>query len=625
MSIVTDKQRLAIPLLLVLLVLFPYAQTLGFGWLSYDDPQYVTENPHIAQGLTWDGLREAFTHGLNLLWIPVTSISYMAGVSLHGLHPSGHHATNVLLHAINVLLAFAVFRRLCGSLPAATLIAALVATHPLHVEPVAWVSGRKDLLCALFWLLCLGAYLRYSERPSPAKLTVVVLLFALGMASKVTMMTLPFVLLVLDWQPLRRVWEWKRLPHCVGLLVLEKLPMMLVAALAAWWAVQLHVNEGGIRDFDAVPLGVRLMNATHVYALHLRQVVAPYGLTIHYPYAENGPALPVFAASLSLLVVVTFACVALARRLPLLLVGWLWYLIALAPSVGLARVDSFLTADRYTYVPMLGVYLMLGVLFDVLLQQRPALRRPAVALVTLLVLALAGAAFVQAQTWRDDLSLFGRAVSVHPDSPTALNGYGTALSRAGRIEEAKAVLEKARAAEGPFRILPTMNLAMLAAKEANWTGARTLLGEVVSGNPSYAPAYGALAQVLQDEAKTIAAPEARAALEAEARIAQRQAELTGKAAVFQPGQPDPDGSEALCRIGLAYQQLSRIPDAMEHYARAALLDPANPKPHSLRGTAHFSQQRLNEARAAFEEALRIDPGFAPAQENLKLLQQIAAQ
>lgn len=622
MNNLTDRQRLAIPLLLVLLALLPYAQTLGFDWLHYDDPHYVTGNPHIAQGLTWDGLREAFTHGLNLLWIPVTSISYMFGVSLHGLHPAGHHATNVLLHAINVLLAFAVFRRLTGGLAAATVIAALFAVHPLHAEPVAWISGRKDLLCAFFWLLTLAAYWRYCRRPSSPGLALVVLLFALGMASKVTMMTLPVVLLLLDWQPLGRVWEWKRLPNCLTMLVLEKVPMILVAGLAAWWAVQLHVSEGGIRSLDAVPLGVRLMNATHVYALHLCQLAAPVGLTIHYPYAENGPGLPVFAASLALLSVISIASLTLARRMPLLLAGWLWYLLTLAPSVGLARVDSFLTADRYTYVPMLGVYLMLGVLFDALLRQRPALRRPAVAAATLAVLALAGATFAQARVWRDDLSLFGRAVLVYPDSPTALNGYGTALRRAGRIDEARQVFEQARAGTGPFRILPTMNLAMIAASEQDWQKARDYLGEIVAGNPEYSPAYSALAQVIRDQA-AIAVDAERGALEREARIAAAQAACAGGVAEAQT-QPvsEAEASEALCRMGLAYQKLGRMPDAMSRYQQAAETDPANPRPHSLSGTALFTNQQYTAARAAFEMALRIDPNYGPALENLKLLQQM---
>jgi len=618
MDNLTEKQRLLILAILVVLVLLPYAQTIGFDWLHYDDPQYVTENPYIAQGVSWEGLREAFTHGLNLLWIPVTSISYMLGVSWHGLHPAGHHATNVLIHAVNVLLAFAVFRRLCGSLPAATLIAALFAVHPLHAEPVAWISGRKDLLCAFFWLLCLGAYLRYSDRPSPAKLAGVVALFALGMASKVTMMTLPFVLLLLDWQPLRRggcARNWL-------LLGLEKVPMILVAGLAAWWAVQLHVSEGGIRSLDAVPLGVRLMNATHVYALHLFQVVAPFGLTIHYPYAENGPAWTVFAGSLALLIVISMACFALARRMPLLLVGWLWYLVTLAPSAGIARVDSFLTADRYTYVPLLGVYLMLGVLFDALLQYRPALRRPAVVAAALAVLVFASLAFVQARTWRDDLSLFGRAVSVYPDSPTALNGYGTALRRAGRMDEARQILERARAGEGPFRILPTMNLAMMAASEHRWDEARAYLGEIVAGNPGYAPAYTALAQVLQDEAAMLPESE-RAALLAESRIAGAQAVYSdGVRPAITPLPSRAEMSEAYCRIGLAYQQLGRVDEAMASYEEAAGVDPTNPKPHSLRGTAYFSQQRLQDARAAFEEALRIDPQYGPARENLRMLDQM---
>jgi tetratricopeptide (TPR) repeat protein len=600
-----------------LMALLTFGRSVGFEWLHYDDPQYVTENPYINQGLTLEGLREAFTHGLNLLWIPLTSISYMLGVSLHGLSPAGHHATNVLLHAVNAVLVLLVFRRLTGSLWAATLAAFLFAVHPLQAEVVAWVSGRKDLLATFFWLLTLWAYTRFADHPTPRHILPVYLLFALGMASKVTMVTLPAILLLLDWRPFARVWEWRKLPHCLALLVYEKLAMFGMGAFAVWWALRLHVDEGGIRTFDQVSLGMRAMNAIYVYAFHLVKVFVPTNLTVHYPYFEQGPPMPLFAGACALLLLVTLACVLMLRRQPLLLVGWLWYLLALLPSVGLARVDSFLTADRYVYVPMLGVYLMIGVAVAALVEARPALQRALSIAVVLWVAALSCLGYLQTNHWRNDLTLFGHAATVYPDNPPILNGYGTALRRADRIEEARTAFERARAGAGPFRILPTMNLAMLSASQQQWEEAQAYLREILMGNPTYAPAYSVLLQVLHDASTATPDPVQQATFEQEARVTSIQAAI----ATGQPVDPvpTPEHAMALDRLGLAWLGLERPDAALEYFKQASMADPTQPRYPNLVGTVHFMQGQFAEAAAQFKTALDIDPAFLPALMNYGLM------
>ncbi|MFM1919248.1 MAG: hypothetical protein RLZZ303_882 [Candidatus Hydrogenedentota bacterium] len=558
--------------LLALVAVLPFSQAVGFDWLRYDDPQYVTENPHISGGLTWAGIQEAFGHGLNLLWIPVTSISYMLGVSLHGLHPAGHHLTNVLLHAVNTLLAFAAFRALHAPRWSALAAAALFAVHPLAAEPVAWISGRKDLLGATFWLGAIVAYARFAAAPTAPRMVLPLLLFALGIASKVTVIALPLVLIALDALAFRRLQSGTALPRCAALLVAEKLPMFLLGALVSWWAVQLHVNEGGIRSLEQVPMAVRVMNVVHVYAFHVVKFALPTGLTVHYPYLESGPPPLLLAAAATLLLGISVALLLVARRAPLALAGWLWFTMALLPSAGLARVDSFLTADRYAYVPMLGLALMVCALGQAQYEQLPSLRRPLLAALAGAVALYAGAAFVQAGHWRNDVSLFARAASLYPESPTILNGYGTALNRAGRREDARAVFERARAAQGPFRILPTMNLAMLCASEGDWDGARRYLQEVVGGNPEYLPAYAFLARVNRDEAAAEQNPERRQALERGARMAEAMSQIMARET---KAKPDTDTaftaeelSEAHRALASAYSQLGLLKQSFEHNAMA---------------------------------------------------------
>jgi hypothetical protein len=346
---------------LVLLVLLVFAQTARFDWLLYDDPLYVTNNPDIAGGLTMAGLRAAFTKGLVLLWIPVTSISYMLGVSIHGQSSAAHHLTNVALHGMNVLLVLWAFRKLTRNDWMALLVAALFAVHPLCVEPVAWISARKDVLSTTFTLIALGGYLHYAGRPSAARLLLVTLAFMLGVASKVAVLTLPAVLLVLDWRPLHR-WQPSWIPgRSLVRLIAEKLPMFAFGLFGMVMALYLHSVAANV-EATVAPLGVRVMNACYVYAFYVAKFLLPSGLTVHYPYFEQGPPYQLAAGSVLLLAAITTACIWQARRMPLLLVGWLWYGLFLLPSAGITRAASFLMADRYVYVPMLGLSLMAAVL-----------------------------------------------------------------------------------------------------------------------------------------------------------------------------------------------------------------------------------------------------------------------
>jgi hypothetical protein len=454
-------------LLLVAAVVLLYGRTILFDQLVFDDPLNITRNPYISSGLTMEGVRVALFQGMNEFWFPVTSLSHMLEVSLFGINPHVFHATNVLLHALNSVLVLLVFRALAGGFWPAAIAAALFAIHPLSAEPAAWISGRRDLLCATFWLLTVWAYLRHGRAPSIARMGVVLLCFVLGMASKVNMIALLPIFFLLDWQPLGRLE-----PSPAGIrrawpLLLEKIPLFLLGPWLTTLTTKLQAHEFGAAT-EQVSFTIRLMNAVYIYAFHLVKAVFPLGLSVHYPYLPQGPGASWFAAALLLLIAITALCFWQARRMPLLLVGWCWYGIALFPTAGVFRVTHFLTADRYAYIPALGLYLMAGWALVLWLQAAPGRVRPARIAGGITAAVLALLTFFQAGLWRDEVALWGHAAAFYPGAPHVLNGLGNGLYKAQRLDEARAVFESGIAAGGEEALMFHVNLTDIAIVEGRW-------------------------------------------------------------------------------------------------------------------------------------------------------------
>jgi len=573
--------------ILACLVLLVYLRSAWFGFVSYDDGGYVSENPLIQAGLTWDGIAHFFYDGHRLQWIPLTSLSYMIECQLFGLHPTVHHLTNVVLHALNALLVYALLRRFDAGYGVSLIAAAIFAVHPLNVESVAWVSARKEVLYAFFWLLTIHAYLWYRRRLDLASFFVVFLLFTAGVASKVTMMSLPLILLLLDVWPLRRVaWHgpadrrtWKRLL----ILGAEKLPLVAMALVGAWWTLRLHAEAGSMRDTSELPLLVRLSLTPAVYGFFLQKFVWPAGLGVHYPYPEDGVSLGVVLGWLVLLGAVTVYALVRFRTNPALLVGWLWFVLALAPSTSLVRIESFLTADRYAYVPMIGLLFGAGPEIRRVLEGVPRLQGAAPLAATALVLGCAMAAIGQVQTWRNDFALWGNAVGLHPDSAMALNGLGTAHKRSGDLRRAKELYQRAIDAPGPFKVLPRMNLALIHANDRNWAEARRHLEEAIALDPAAAQAHFYLGMIARDQAAEAETDAARQTLEREAIdaftrvIALQPGNLRAMGLLSQLGveQPDRvDAHRALAEMFLSIDRADRALEQMEAAIRRAPEDAA---------------------------------------------------
>ena len=361
--------------LLLLAVALVFGQTVQHGFVNYDDNGYVSDNPQVTKGLTVQGIGWAFTTTHGSMWGPLTWLSHMLDCQLYGLHSWGHHLTNILLHAATTIILFLVLRRMTGDLWPSALVAALFAVHPLHVESVAWVAERKGLLSGLFFVLTIGAYVGYvRHRFSLLRYLAVVVLFALGLMAKPMVVTLPFVLLLLDYWPLGRiVVGTRRVPSAAGpaageqtahgvcllrRLVVEKIPLF---ALAAASCVAAPFTQGeAVASLNAIRLSSRITNALVSYVAYVGQFFSPVGLAVFYPHP--GSSLPIWKAvgALALLVGVSAAAVAWRRRYPWVFVGWFWYLGTLVPMIGLVQIGGHAMADRYTYVTQIGLYLALA-------------------------------------------------------------------------------------------------------------------------------------------------------------------------------------------------------------------------------------------------------------------------
>jgi Flp pilus assembly protein TadD len=408
--------------LLVVAVFACFWPVLGNGFIEvYDDGTYVTQNLHVQGGVTAEAIRWALTATTGSNWHPLTWISHMVDCALFGLRPLGHHATSLVLHAANACLLFTLLLRLTASLGRSAAAAFLFALHPLRVESVAWVAERKDVLSGLLFLLTLWAYVAYVASPRPGRYAVLLLTFAAGLAAKPMLVTTPFVLLLLD------VWPLERTGAGLRRLLLEKAPLLALTAASA--AVTIWAQSAGhaLRSFRQFPSGVRVENAVVSYVLYLGKVLWPSGLAVLYPHPGSSLAGWQVGGAVIVLATITWGALRLGRRRPYLPVGWLWYVGMLVPVIGIVQVGEQGLADRYSYLPSIGLSLMLA-------WSIPA-TGVAWAAVGAAAIALGACTWRQATYWRDSETLFRRTIGVTRDNAVAHLDLGLALYRRGRMQE----------------------------------------------------------------------------------------------------------------------------------------------------------------------------------------------
>jgi len=432
--------------LIAAIIWLVFGQTLHHQFVNFDDGAYVFKNAQVSRGLTIEGIVWAFTdvHAAN--WHPLTWLSHMLDCQLYGLNPGGHHLTNVLLHTATAILLFLVLRQMTASLWRSAFVAAVFAIHPLRVESVAWVAERKDVLSGLFFVLTIGAYVRYARHPwSPARYGLVMLLFALGLMCKPMLVTLPFVLLLLDYWPLNRLATMRdssdKQLRIARNVLFEKLP--LLGLVAASSVATLFAQKVALQPLENISIMARLGNALISGVAYMGQMFWPSGLAAYYPLAAGNIVLPQVLLSLVLLVGISMAVFVLRRRHPYLVTGWLWYLIMLGPVIGIVQVGNQARADRYTYLPQIGLLVLLTWMAADLSARWRHRRLFLGTFSTIVLIALAFSARTQASYWQNSQSLWTRALACTSDNVVAEQNLGQAVYEQGRDDEAIAHFERA--------------------------------------------------------------------------------------------------------------------------------------------------------------------------------------
>jgi tetratricopeptide (TPR) repeat protein len=427
---------------LALLTWIVFGQALWHDFVNYDDPRYVYQNTRITSGLNIAGIAWAFTHIHSENWHPLTTITHMVDCSLHGLNAGGHHFTNVLLHTVAVVLLFLLLQQMTGALWQSAFVAAVFAIHPLHVESVAWVAERKDVLSGVFFMLTLLAYVHYARAPSTWRYLTVAFVFALGLMSKPMLVTLPFVLLLLDYWPLRRITDQRsHRGHQLLSLLVEKIPLIALSAVSS--VVTFFAQRGAIGWTEQLPMLARINNALVTYVIYVRQMFWPANLAVFYPHPENRLPLWEISLALAVLIGITVAAVILRKKRPYFIMGWLWYLGMLVPVIGLVQVGWQGHADRYTYLPQIGLYIAgTWAIADLTASWRRRRILPG-ATALLVIGALSWSAWIQTSYWRNSETLFTHTLAVTKHNDVAENNLGIIFLQNGQLDDAISRLQAA--------------------------------------------------------------------------------------------------------------------------------------------------------------------------------------
>ncbi|MCG6535127.1 MAG: tetratricopeptide repeat protein [Syntrophales bacterium LBB04] len=523
---------LAICIALAITTFAVFWQVGNHEFISFDDNDYVTENRYVQDGLTLKGIAWAFSEPHAHNWHPLTWLSHMLDCQLFGLNPGRHHLVNLFFHVANTILLFLILRRMTNTLWQSAFVAGLFALHPLHVESVAWVAERKDVLSTFFWMLTMGAYVYYVERPGYKKYLFVLVFFLLGLMSKPMLVTLPFVLLLLDYWPLKRLQTAKagagiaaaapqrasrakkkkksrqqpgrdtvNTKSTVGYralwpeirpLLKEKIPFFVVAIIFCF--VTFYAQHRVVKPMELYPLDGRIANAVISYVSYIGKMLWPLKLSIFYPYVGVAPLSWQAVSAALLLMVATYLTIRAARRFPYLIVGWLWYLGTLVPVIGLVQVGLQSMADRYTYVPLIGIFIMIAWGVPELLNSwrygRFAIAYAAVAI----LLACIIMTYVQIGFWRNNIILYEHAIRVTSENAWAQNNLGFALALQGKREEAIAHFQKAISINNPADA--HYNLGTMLASQGKLDEAIYQFHESIRISPDYAKAHNNLGNAL---------------------------------------------------------------------------------------------------------------------------------
>jgi tetratricopeptide (TPR) repeat protein len=585
------------------------------GAFVFDDTPYVVLNDHVNTGLSFKNFVWSLTgvHGAN--WHPLTWMSHMLDVTIFGLHPMGMHVVNIIFHVANVLLLLLVLTKMTGSLWKSAFVSALFAIHPLHIESVAWIAERKDVLSTMFWLLTMLAYIHYVEKPVRSRYVLIVLAFVLGLMSKPMLVTLPFVLLLLDYWPLNRVkigeWRWS--------LVWEKVPLFALSGASSLIAFLAQRHQGAVMSVKVFPFIYRLENALVSYLAYILKMLWPANLAVFYPHPVKQPAWEI-AAAIVVLAVISILVIRAAKKHPFLAVGWLWYVGTLIPVIGLVQVGGQALADRYTYVPLIGLFVIVAwgvpeILSKFWSEENLANVYPSIAAVILLPLMIS--TVYQLGYWKNNITLFSHAIAVTKNDYNQYN-LASAYLDAGQYDKAIIHFRKSLAFD-PNNADAHCNLGTSLYRMGRIPEAVDQYQQAIQDNPKYATAHYNLAVALQKLGRM---PEAQYAYNEAVFLNPKLKDLQDPLVrqTNKPGgtsKPEMSPQEHFDK-GIAYVRQGKIPEAKAEFQEVIRLDPNHAEAHCNLGCAYNSEEKWDDAVKELKLALRLKPDNVAAHCNLAI-------
>ena len=603
------SQLFFICMLLGFAILIIYWQVISFDFVNFDDPAYVISNNIVKQGITLEGIKWAFSSFVYVsYWHPITWISHMLDIQLFGMNSGMHHFTNVIFHILNSMLLFIVLEKMTGALWRSAVVAFLFALHPLHVESVAWISERKDVLSTFFWMLTMMGYLWYVHHPSVRRYLTVIFFYILGLMSKPMLVTLPFVLLLLDYWPLNRLDLdpsggmgkkhelrshgicWSRIPR----LIVEKIPMIVLAVLSSSLTIIVQHKVGALKSFKIFPFSVRISNAIISYVAYLWKVIYVFNLAVYYPYNHVINPLVVILCSLILILVTVFA-VFFAKGLPYFLVGWFWYLGTLIPVIGLMQVGEQSMADRYTYIPLIGIFILIAWGISELFEKFHVKKIIIIMVAGVVLPILISFSYIQAGYWKNSNTLYEHAINATVNNYVVHLHLSTILMDQGDLDGAEKHCVEA------LRINPTYvayNLMGSILKNKGEVSKAIIYHyKAIQLNPTYADAYNSLGVAFMYQGRFSDA----------IKMFSKVLEL------------EPENVSADVNMGSSLKSQGRVNEAIHYLKKALQISPDLLMAHYFLGEVLFSQGKIDESIEQYKIILKIDPNNTDVQKYLNNL------
>ena len=591
---------------IVIATIIAYEPMRHNGFVSYDDSKYITQNPDIQQAITFQSLGRAFTQPHYYMWHPLTTITNMLDYQLFGLNPLGHHFVSLLLHIASALLLFRILSNMTGAIWPSAFVTAVFALHPVQVESVAWAAELKTVLSGFFWLLTMAAYIRYTKKPSVGRYILTLLVFGFCILTKPTVVTLPFILLLLDYWPLDRI-KWgrqtKRIPKekdrqdvPVWRLMIEKIPLLVLSAILSAITYSAQQHGGAVAALEKLPLDFRIANMFISYMRYIGKTIWPSRLAVFYPSLPlNLPNATVGICVLLFILISAFS-IYIGRRRKYIAMGWLWYVGTLVPVIGLVQAGVQAMANRYMYIPILGLLIIIAWAVKDLIANRPRCKKIMAVLAAVVLLSAIILTRTQVRYWRNSMALFEYALKVTENNATAENNYGALLFEAGRLDEAVLHLSKA------VRISPTFfearnNLGQSLLKQGKPNEAIACFNELIKHKQDSAQVYYHLAMAMSMQKKYDDA------------IKYLDKSLT----------LDPQFSEAHRETGTLLLARGKINEAIPHLNEALRMGINKAKMYTYLGTAYNQLGKYEMAIQNWSRAVELKPDSANVLNNLAWL------